>query len=623
MAIGLAAAAWVAGACGRGEPEKPVPAVAEAASEPRVKETGPPRWVAGPPGIGYQPRACGFDLDDDGVVGEPADCRVCNGRDRDPDGDGIDEDQIYVDIEQGRDEGVCGAPDAPCATLRHALTQVAEGVADGAEDIVCLHGVAAESGLKPALAGLDGVVEGTARGSQGRAFERRRDPAMIVGWDRDGDGAYPPFDTDDRAEIVGHGKERAFLLDSRNDGMEIAHLVVRGFGMGTSAKDSGFVQFGPSAGELEHLHFHDLHLIDINRGRAASSETSTFDLFAGKALLRYLEVDNVWAPRNGGFFVRGAAADHGPDAGPYRFSHLSYTAEGCDFAECQQGATVTGFHLWGYVTGIEILDSHFDANVRAWEPKPKGGPTGAGLAIVAQCSQDWLIRNNLVVDFKVFVKAQGWADGYCDQSAARPVDKVRIEGNQVRNGYEPWTSGDLGVYVSEGGPNAGEVVGDLSITGNVIASSQGLEACFWLKGGNGARMPPGRVVIARNTCAVDINRHAFLVLGNAEGRQPAYPHRDVEVVDNVFTGLGERDVNVAVFHPLPTAQLDRNVWDPAGGFRWQGQPLGDLASWRRTTGHDAGSVACVPSLDDGSSGSFTARADDGCAAGRGARVAKP
>lgn len=615
LSILLALLALALVACGDGGPA-PAGAPQENATA-RSRDLADPVWAPGPPGIGYTPRACGFDMDDDGVVGESADCRVCNGRDRDPDGDGVEEDQIYVDAAGGgQDLRGCGTPAQPCASLGYALTQVADGRDDGAEDIFCLYGRTTEENLKPISSGLEGAYDRPASGSQERAFSRRRDPAMLVGWDHDGDGQYPPFDREDVAVVVGTGKARALVLDSVNDGFEVAHLSFVGFGQDNGLKSTGFVKFGPSPGELEHVYFHDLHLVDINRGRETASETATFDLFLGKTRLRHLEVDNVWAPRNGGFFARGAAADQGPDSGPYRFQRIGYTGEACNFADCQTGATVIGFHLWGYVSGIEILDSYFDANVKNWEPKPKGGPTGAGFVTTAQCSQDWLIRNNLAVDYKVFAKFQGWAEGYCDKGAARPVDRVVVDRNSLQNQYEPWTGGDLPFFVSEGGPNAGEVVGNLWITNNVLTSSTGYEACFWLLGGNGAATPPGEIVYAHNTCAVNINRHAAVVIGNAEGKTLAKPHERVLIFNNLTTGLGNNDLNLHAFYRPADSLIDHNAWDVAGQFDRLGERATDLAAWQKLSGWDLGSVTCTPSFVEIERQNLRLKPDDTCVRGK-------
>lgn len=586
-----------------------------------TRAEAPPVFSARP-GVGYVPRACGFDLDDDGIAGEPEDCRVCDGATADPDGDGLAEDLIYIAAPgtagvAGKDERGCGTPQAPCASITYVLTQIADGAGDGAEDILCLAGKFQEDTLKPGIGGLPGKWTLPARGSQQRAFERSKDPAMLVGWDRDGDHQYPPYDQDDVAELSGVGKARAIHLDTKNDDFEIAHLTFSAYGTQTESRDSGFIQFGPSQGELERVYLHDLHLVELNKGRVTSSEVSTFDLFPGKALLHYLWVENVWAPRNGGWFARGAGADSGPDTGPYRFEKISHSARGCDFSKCENGAAMTAFHLWGKLSGVEILDSFFDADVKGWEPKPTGGPQGASFAVVAQCSQNWTIRGNEVQDYKVFVKLQGFIEKYCDNANARPVDEVRIDRNFFHNEYQPWGGGDLGIYLSEGGEDAGETVGNVWITNNVLRSAVGLEACWWLKGGNGEKTPPGEVVIAGNTCAIDVNRHAALVVGNVEGADALYPRQKITYVGNVVTGLGVNDINAIFTYNPGGLVMDGNVWDPGGSFTWSKEPLADFAAWQKESRADAKSRVCTPAFQAFDQGDLHLKTEDTCARGLG------
>ncbi|MEM6796948.1 MAG: hypothetical protein AAF725_23440, partial [Acidobacteriota bacterium] len=450
-------------------------------------------------------------------------------------------------------------------------------------------------------------------------------PAMLVGWDFDQDGSYHPFDADDVAVIDGSGTDsaaRAFRLGPRNDRLEFAHFVVRGHGSSLpDARDSGFLEFGPDQGELQHVYLHDLHLIDINTARETSSEVSTFDFFLGKTRLRWLWVDNVWAPRVGGWFARGAAADQGPDSGPYRFQNVTFTARGCDFDDCGNRAAFAGFHLWGYVSGLEILDGYFSAGVADWQPKPKGGPTGARFALTAQCSQDWTIRNNRIVDFKNALRVQGWADRYCDGPSARPVDRVLFEGNQVLNGYEPWTSGDMAIFVSEGGDDPGEEVGDLTLAHNLLASPAGWEACVWIHAGSDAHPPSGVLRVAHNTCVTDIDYHGAFVLGDTAGRLAKFPHRRLEIVGNIVSGLGTDDLNVRMTYRPQELVLDHNRYDPAGAFLMLEDRLAELEAFQEATGADASSAACLPSFVDFENGDYRLQAEDSCA--RGAVPAPP
>jgi len=62
---------------------------------------------------GYISRPCGFDTNRNGVLGEPGDRLVGDGKTKDPDGDGIEEDILYVDAKAGSDAGL---PDTTSAT---------------------------------------------------------------------------------------------------------------------------------------------------------------------------------------------------------------------------------------------------------------------------------------------------------------------------------------------------------------------------------------------------------------------------------------------------------------------------------------------------------------------------
>ncbi len=94
---------------------------------------------------GYQSRACGFDLDGDGVLGESGDdCNICDGSTTDPDGDGIDEDLFYVDCGAGSNGN--GTAGNPFNRLSSAIAAM-DGPGDGAEDIVCFRGSAGTNRL--------------------------------------------------------------------------------------------------------------------------------------------------------------------------------------------------------------------------------------------------------------------------------------------------------------------------------------------------------------------------------------------------------------------------------------------------------------------------------------------
>src|SRR5579864_1465712 len=68
-------------------------------------------------GRGYQARACGFDLNHNGIFGEPADCHVCDGVTTNPYGDSNPPNMVYVSCQTGADNPTCGSPGNPCASI--------------------------------------------------------------------------------------------------------------------------------------------------------------------------------------------------------------------------------------------------------------------------------------------------------------------------------------------------------------------------------------------------------------------------------------------------------------------------------------------------------------------------
>jgi len=118
-----------------------------------VWQSAPSSVEAAAPQRGYTSRACGFDLDDDGIIGErDDDCRIGDGETLDPDGDGVDEDIFYVSCQTGSDTSGTGSALNPFKTISHAYTQL-DGPGDGAEDIIAFRGVCSEQ-LSPTVGGV-------------------------------------------------------------------------------------------------------------------------------------------------------------------------------------------------------------------------------------------------------------------------------------------------------------------------------------------------------------------------------------------------------------------------------------------------------------------------------------
>jgi hypothetical protein len=486
---------------------------------------------------GYQPRACGFDMNRNGISGEPQDCHVCDGATTDPDFDGVAEDLIYVDAHAGADTSTCGTPVTPCRSIAYAWGARADGPADGAEDIVCIRGTfAAEQPISPGV-GVAGTYSVAASGSQARPWEYPKNPAMLVGWDHDGDGEYPPYDTDDVAVLGGTGATaRAFELG--NSRVEIAHLTIAG------GSYTGAFRF-QSGHTVTHAYIHDIETAGINRDKPAHSDVSWVSIFAG--MQNHVQFSNIRATDTGAHFARGAGANGGPDKGPLRFSNLSVTAHSCDATSCGDLASTIGFKLWGYVSGVEVLDSLFDANVRSWNPWTTN-PAGALFAIPAQCVQDWTLRNNELIDYKIAMYVQPYAGGYCDGAAARPVTGIVFDRNLFRNTYQAWSStGNHAVYIQEG-QSLNSTTGDITVSNNFFFSPVGIQSVISSAAGNNEGPQTGLIRMVNNTAYVSLDAASWGAVTVATAT--AFPQHDYEVKNNVITGVAaDREVFRVTYAP--------------------------------------------------------------------------
>ena len=572
------------------------------------------------PDRGYQPRGCGFDLDDDGIVGEPEDCRICDGRTSDPDGDGVDEDLIYVACGEdagGIDQPGCGTPSAPCGSLAWALGR-ADGFADGAEDIVCFRGRCVEEDLRPTSSGGGDILVEAAVGTASRPWERRRDPAMLVGWDHDGDGEYPPFDPDDSAELVGLGKTRAIRIGGSVDGLELAHFRVIDYGRAIDgsargAEDSGFLSVDSDGANFSHVGIHDLELRGINMERAAGRRVSAFHLSTETSRLHWLDFDNLLVTDNGGAFTLAPAAGKGPDNGPLRWRNITHTAHGCDALDCDRDASTLVFAFSGHVSKVEVVDSVWDANIDHWLPKAQGGGVpGAAFAVVARYSQDIVLRNNRILDHKNGLIVRGGAAREYVDGSSRPVDGIVFDRNDLSNHFERWKYGDFAVEVRDG-EEPDEVVGSVTITNNLLVTSTPWDGCIAVRPGSDHDPIPGRILVAHNTCSGPIDRYAALVIGDPEGGGRRNQQQNIVVLNNLLTHLGPRGSNVQTSYSPDGWVADGNVYQE-GSFKWSGRFLSSLDQWRASSGGDAESRTCEAALGLGPD-LFVGHlaADDACA----------
>ncbi len=137
-----------------------------------------------------------------------------------------------------------------------------------------------------------------------------------------------------------------------------------------------------------------------------------------------------------------------------------------------------------------------DANPDAW---------GQGTAVnnvyamtPAQCSRNWTIKNNVLVDWEYAISVQPDAgSGFCQ---SRTLKGTLIDSNVITNNYAPYRYGDAGIRAERGFGPASATIEDLTISNNYLSSSTGWEACMWLDVGNPSGTNPGSVKVVNDTC---------------------------------------------------------------------------------------------------------------------------
>lgn len=568
---------------------------------------------------GYQSRPCGLDMNRNGILGEIADCKVCDGLTLDPDSDGIFEDLIYIDCGLGIDSATCGSPVNPCRTIEHAWNERADGAGDGAEDILCFRGICTdEEDTAPGVSGVPGFYIKPRSGSEARDWQLPANPTMLVGWDHDADGRYPPFDSDDTAILDGGVNSLKRALHFNSNGaqsfIEVAHFSARDYGrFGPEDTNLGFMRVGSFGPESTHVYLHDLQLERINRGRPSGSTIVVFNFFRGGTIPRWWAISNVNVVEMASWLARGAAQETvAEENGPFRLQNLSVTVFGCSQSQCGNVAATTLIKMWGYVSGVEVLDNRFDLNAAAW--LPGGNPSNA--ISPAQCSRDWMIRNNEIIDFQRALNVEAFAPGFCDGPVARTVDDVVFDRNLFRNSYD-WGFGDPAVLV-ETGNSSTETIENLTITNNVFSSSFPLTACIWSMAGNPQAPNPGQIRITGNTCLSDIDRFAAFTLSNPNGPEPLFPQDDYVIENNLVAGLGPGDLNILTENVLTDLKADYNLYDDDAGFEWGGSHMASLAVWQGSTGNDNHSRDCAPQFK--SADDFHLSLNDSCARDAGRQI---
>ena len=203
-----------------------------------------------------------------------------------------------MDADRGNDGTGNGSPEKPYRTIGKTLA-VADGPADGAEDIIVIAGVFHETVT---------LTHGGVPGHYVRDdFRFPSNPTMIMGWDRDGDGEYPPFDRDDTAVLDGR-KILPWAITTRGkpSAIEIAHLTIRAYGY---RKDNGgaLQLFRWGDGLQSHIYVHDVEMYAINKGEKDASGKIVCNFWGGP--MTDVALCNNLVSEYSSYFCRGSPPD--------------------------------------------------------------------------------------------------------------------------------------------------------------------------------------------------------------------------------------------------------------------------------------------------------------------------
>ena len=246
-------------------------------------------------------------------------------------------------------------------------------------------------------------------GNRVRRFQYPSNPLILMGWDADNDGVYPPVDADDSAVItnggIGHIKNIFDHVSPSASSIEYAHFEVRGFGAGCCSDGNLIWKLG-NARNAEHLYFHDIFLNGVNRQNETDGNNMVWSLFKSRQG-RWWAFEHIEAQDFGGRMFRGGAempglggndsevfgvAEHISSenaqlrgvTGPVRIANFKATFlpadrtdEGLDCREkngnCPNTSSVVQASaqfakIWGNFVGLEIVDNDISARVDTWKP---------------------------------------------------------------------------------------------------------------------------------------------------------------------------------------------------------------------------------------------------------------
>ncbi len=525
---------------------------------------------------GYVARPCGFDMNRDGVVGDPADAKVGDGKTTDPDGDGVMEDLIYVEANRGDDASGDGSPVRPYKTLQKAL-DVCTGPNEGAEDIVCISGVFHEA-VTIAQGGMPGHYERN-------GFQYATNPLMIIGWDQDGDGEYPPYDEDDVAVLDGSraGQANLPLAITNRPGshsyIEIAHLTIRNYGHDAPRGDDRIIRgaFAPaSSGTVSHIYLHDVAMQSINEGSHTDGHGHVVYFWIGnQTRFTWFAFENNLVDRFSGYGFRGVACN---GSGHFRLQQNTFRMSPGFYKDTSVPDLGMTWKVWNDYNHLEFLDNM----VEGCPVEASRTIGGVGFA-VRPAVQDVLIRGNRFVNLKTAISVDGNAPGYAQD---RCVDRVTVEGNVIQNRWDKYAAGafagPIGIYLPEGG-DLKNTIRNVTLANNTVIFSQPNARGVLCIAGNDEGPQQGTISIRDNQFIGPGHGREYFAL-KLQSRN-AHPQQDFVATANRFLNTGSDGHHVIADYAPRGWKANHNIYED-GQWKWNKTRIAGLSAWQKATGQD-------------------------------------
>lgn len=531
---------------------------------------------------GYVARPCGFYMNDDGKVGFANDCKICDGVTADPDGDGVNEDLWYVDSAAGTDGGACGTASSPCKTIQYAVDNL-DGPSVGAEDIICIAGTFNES-VTLSQSGQTGFKSRD-------GFQFPKNPFMIVGWDKDGDGQYPPYDTDDIA-LFDSGDSKNEVFDGQTfSHIEIAHISVANYSGVASTWLYYFPQTSPAR---SHLYFHDIEFRNMDEGNSTGAGL----IFVESDLtnsLSYVAMENVDAEEIGASLLH--ISMNIPDVVHHmRINNVSLTVH---------GQSNTTWHTVMHASGVSDLDifaNNFDGGYDAWTP------SRLVLLNLGNCSKRVYLRDNNIIDFGQPLNS--YLDGLCPSA---PMDDIYVLRNFMTLKNHTSVIDGLTMGWRGGGPSdTVNAVADMNIIGNYIIKTSTSAHLYAIASsiGNDSGVNPGVVKIVGNT---------LVGFGLGVNNPSVNGQQNYIVSHNIFAGTTGYAID---FNYAPTNYIGQsNAVGTAMSLRWNGSTEADLTAFssavQASSGSETGSFQCNTTFANAAAGNYHLATNDTCAKAKG------